>query len=139
LVWDQYLWGGTQASGHVALAIGFGVFMGIVPIWGFQMLVAGFLAQRLHLNVLLVLIAANISLPPMIPAIVYASLLLGHWVLSGQWVWDVISLQAFTPDVISSRVGEYLVGSCLLAVLAGVGAGFLSYGLLTLRKSRASS
>ncbi|MES1225118.1 MAG: DUF2062 domain-containing protein, partial [Bacteroidota bacterium] len=50
-----------------AFSVGFGIFMGIVPIWGFQLLAAIALAIVLRLNKALVIIAANISVPPMIP------------------------------------------------------------------------
>lgn len=65
----------------VALATGFGIFMGIIPIWGFQMLVAAFLAHFFRLNKILVLAASNISIPPMIPFIIYFSYKTGGLVL----------------------------------------------------------
>ena len=44
-----------------------GVFMGIIPIWGYQLITAIALAYLLRLNKLIVIVAANISIPPMIP------------------------------------------------------------------------
>ena len=60
-----------------AASIGFGIFMGIVPIWGFQLLTAIALSVVLKMNKALVIIAANISLPPAIPFILYFSHLTG--------------------------------------------------------------
>ena len=45
-----------------------GIFMGIVPIWGYQMLATLFLAHVLKLNKVIAIVAANISIPPMIPS-----------------------------------------------------------------------
>ena len=41
--------------------------MGIVPIWGFQMLAALFLSYIFRLNKIIVLLFSNISIPPLIP------------------------------------------------------------------------
>ena len=43
--------------------------MGIVPLWGYQMLITLFLAHLFRLNKVIALVAANISIPPMIPPI----------------------------------------------------------------------
>jgi len=70
----------NEKPSKVASAVGFGVFMGIAPIWGFQMLVAAFLAHFMRLNKILVLAASNISLPPLIPFIIYFSYQTGELV-----------------------------------------------------------
>jgi hypothetical protein len=49
-----------------AKSIGFGFFMGIVPIWGFQLLVGIPLSIYFRMNKVLFLAAANISIPPAI-------------------------------------------------------------------------
>jgi glycosyltransferase involved in cell wall biosynthesis len=56
-----------------AKSIGFGLFMGIVPIWGFQLLVGIPLSVYFRMNKVLFITAANISLPPAIPLIIFAS------------------------------------------------------------------
>ncbi len=71
----------NESNFKTSMALGFGIFMGIVPIWGFQMLVAAFLAHLFKLNKILVLAASNISLPPIIPFIVYFSFELGKLVV----------------------------------------------------------
>jgi len=63
----------NETPHKVASAVGFGLFMGILPVWGFQMLLAAFFAHIMKLNKVLVLVASNISIPPMIPFIVYFS------------------------------------------------------------------
>ena len=55
----------------ITYAIMLGVFMGIVPIWGYQMLATLFLAHVLKLNKVIAIVAANISIPPMIPFLLY--------------------------------------------------------------------
>jgi glycosyltransferase involved in cell wall biosynthesis len=56
-------------------SIAFGVFMGIFPVWGFQLMVGIPLSHLFRLNKALFILAANISIPPMIPVIIFLS----HW------------------------------------------------------------
>ena len=63
----------NESPFKVASAVSFGLFMGFLPVWGFQMLLAAFFAHLMKLNKVLVLVASNISIPPMIPFIVYFS------------------------------------------------------------------
>ena len=67
-----------ESNGMKALSIGFGFFMGIVPLWGFQLLIGIPLAVLFRMNKVLFIAAANISIPPMIPFIIYGSFLCGQ-------------------------------------------------------------
>jgi hypothetical protein len=69
-----------------AASVGFGMFMGIVPIWGFQLLVGIPLAIAMRLNKTLFIVAANISIFP--PVIWVASLAVGKW-LYGNPTWKI--------------------------------------------------
>jgi len=48
-----------------------------VTAWGYQMLATLFLAHVLKLNKVIAIVAANISIPPMIPFLLYGSYLTG--------------------------------------------------------------
>jgi len=119
-----------------AASIALGVFMGIIPIWGFQMLVAVFLAVLFRLNKALVLISSNISIPPMIPLIIFGSYKLGAiWMGSNPGHLEFsrnISLES-----IRNNLKQYILGSTTLAILAGAIAGLLAFGLLKLFKKKA--
>lgn len=122
----QKLFEPNQSAEKKAFSIGFGIFMGIVPIWGFQLLVAIFFAVLFKLNKSLVIAAANISIPPMIPLILYASFLAG-----APWMGDTASHISLSTDLslasIQTNLQQYLIGSCTLAVAAGTIIGLLSY------------
>jgi uncharacterized protein (DUF2062 family) len=109
--------------------------MGIIPIWGFQLIVAIFLAILFRLNKALVIIAANISVPPMIPLIIYLSYKTGgYWLYNGSSTIEyskMISLRS-----IRNNFAQYLYGSLTLAVVAGVAFGLLTFGLLKLLKRK---
>ncbi|NTV52210.1 MAG: DUF2062 domain-containing protein [Candidatus Firestonebacteria bacterium] len=136
MVWEKYLWLPGQSPLQAALSLGFGAFMGVFPVWGLQMLIAVFIAQRLHLNAALVILAANISLPPMIPFIVYSALVLGRFLSSGQWVWS-LDWHHLTLALARARAWEFILGSVVLAVGVGLLVGAAGYLFLTLFKSEA--
>jgi glycosyltransferase involved in cell wall biosynthesis len=118
-----------QSAERKALSIGFGIFMGIVPIWGFQLIVGISLAMLLRLNKALVITAANISIPPMIPFILYGSFLAGS-----PWMGSQARAIPLSGDLslasIHQNLQQYLAGSITLAILAGLVTGLLAYLLL---------
>jgi len=110
---------------QLAGAVGLGFFFGIAPIWGFQMIAAAAVAHRLRLNKAITLLASNISIPPMMPFILFGALLLGHWLFTGQ-------VLEFSPHQMTwAHVREYFwqwfFGSFALAVLAGAVGTLLTY------------
>jgi glycosyltransferase involved in cell wall biosynthesis len=115
----------------IALSIAFGIFMGIFPVWGYQLAIGFFLAHLFKLNKAIFFITANISLPPMIPAILYLSYVTGSFVL-GDGSWDVdIELNL---ESVGMNLKQYLVGAVVFAILAGVVTGAISYLILVLFK-----
>jgi len=114
---------------HKSLSVGFGVFMGIIPIWGFQMLVATLLAYTLKLNKVIVLIASNISIPPLIPFIIFGSYYMGQFFLGGE---DLIFSLDIDLNTIQSMLKQYILGSFLLAIFVGIIFFFCTYFTLSL-------
>lgn len=109
--------------------------MGIVPIWGFQLLVAITLSILFRLNKTLVIVAANISIPPMIPFILYGSLLTGSlWV--GKNAIYPTSIDAINLDFVKMSLFQYVSGAITLAVIAGLAMGFFTYVFLTVIKTK---
>ena len=125
----EHITGPNHSDGMKAASIGFGIFMGIVPIWGFQLVVAIFLAVLFRMNKALVVVAANISIPPMIPLILYLSFKTGGWMLG-----EHATQLAFTTDLslgmVKAHMQQYLYGSIVFAFIAAVGTGLLSFLLI---------
>lgn len=118
-----------------AVSVAFGIFMGIIPIWGFQLIAAIFLAVILKLNKALVVIAANISLPPMIPVIIFASYKAGG-VWMGEHAMQLAFSRAISLESIKQNLQQYLYGSITLAVAAGFFFGLATFLLLKLFKKK---
>lgn len=119
---------------RLAWAVGLGLFCGIAPIWGYQMLVAAALAHFLRLNKAIALLASNISIPPLAPFILYGSLALGHWLFTGHGL--DFSAQQVTRSTIFQYLGQWCVGSIALGtVVAGFGT-MTTYSLARLMRHR---
>ena len=125
---------GGETNLKLGLSMGFGVFMGIVPLWGFQMLIALFLAYLFRLNKPLVLLFSNISIPPMIPFILFGSLQIGALLLNGTWI-DILPRKV-TLSFCMDSLSCYLVGSLVLAFFSGALVFGISYLLLHLRERK---
>lgn len=114
-------------AGSVAL----GVFFGIAPFWGFQTILTITLAVFFNLNKTLAFICSNVSIPPMIPVLIFSSLKIGTFFVGGT-ILPQGDLTAM--EYIQNNLLQYLVGSFTLAISASLLLGLLTYGLLKLRK-----
>jgi uncharacterized protein (DUF2062 family) len=117
---------------NLALSVAFGVFMGILPIWGYQLVTAIFLAYVFKLNKVLVVISANISFPPVIPLILFLSLKTGEYVIGNDLNLTFNSDISFST--IKSALLSYVVGSIILAIFAALISGLVSFSLLALTR-----
>ncbi len=100
--------------------------MGIIPLWGFQLLIAIALSIVFKLNKALVIIAANISLPPMIPLILFLSHYTGKMWMGSQAV-DLSFNQDISLVTFKNSLIQYALGAITLAIGAGTLFGLLSY------------
>jgi uncharacterized protein (DUF2062 family) len=112
-----------------------GVFMGIAPIWGYQLITAISLAYLFRLNKFLVIVAANISIPPMIPVILYLSFVTGSIVMGRGARLNMVSPVTF--GFIKDNLFQYIVGSIILALIVSLFFGLMMYFFMKLiRKNR---
>ncbi|MBP6641930.1 MAG: DUF2062 domain-containing protein [Flavobacteriales bacterium] len=118
-----------ESSWRKALSIGFGFFMGILPIWGFQLLVGIPSALALRLNRVLFITAANISIPPLIPLIIYGSYKAGAPFM-GENAVDLHFSRDITLSAIWESLQQYLIGGVVLAVAMGVLGTVVTFVLL---------
>ncbi len=120
---------------NIAFSIAFGVFMGVFPIWGYQLLVGFVIAHFLRLHKGIFFIAANISLPPMIPFILYLSYVFGSYILgAGSWSVDF----DLTISSVKSNLWQYIVGAVALSTVSAVVFGTISYLILLIFRKKKS-
>jgi uncharacterized protein (DUF2062 family) len=112
-----------------SLSISFGFFMGIFPIWGFQLLVGIPLAILFKLNKALFIAAANISIPPMIPLLIGISYYVGSFFFENATLLPDFS--SLTLDSIKDDFVQYAVGAVIFASLAAIVSFVISFVLLS--------
>lgn len=146
-LWHDHFLNKEESNMRKASAIGFGVFMGIVPIWGFQLVTAVALATLFKLNRALVLIACNVSFPPFIPFFIWGSFVTGRLLVpdngSGSALSGDISLEALKENMMQFLSGNggaalkhdvimYFTGGSVLAIAGGILGFVVTYVLLTI-------
>lgn len=131
----EHFFNPTETDSLKAISVAFGVFMGIVPIWGFQLVTAIFLSILLRLNKPLVIIAANISIPPMIPLIIFLSYKIGSiWVHNG--AVDMHLSNNINLAAITQNLQQYVYGSITLAIIAAIAFGLITFIVLKIFKRK---
>ncbi|WMJ72406.1 DUF2062 domain-containing protein [Cytophagaceae bacterium ABcell3] len=121
-----------------ALSIGFGVFMGIFPIWGYQIIVGLAVAHFLKLNKALVVVASHISIPPAIPLIIYASYYTGSFLVKNPQN-DIFFVQGFSYENVSGNLLQYITGAVALSLIAGALSALLVYFALSFKRNISKS
>lgn len=117
-----------------SLSVALGVLIGLSPLWGFQTVIVLFLAFVLRLNKLIAFAFSNVSLPPLIPFIIFGSLKIGSAVL-GKPDHESIEIQSLESykNHIAQHLSEYLVGSIILSISCAAVFGIITYLLLSIR------
>jgi glycosyltransferase involved in cell wall biosynthesis len=124
-----------QSDGRKSVSVAFGIFMGILPIWGFQLITAIFLSVIFRLNKVLVILFANISIPPAIPMIIYGSYRTGaYWMPAS--AHEISFSKTLSLSAIRYNFKQYLLGSITLAIVAGLVTGLLTFLLLKIFKKK---
>lgn len=126
-MWKEQIVASHESAENKAMSVGVGLFFGIVPIWGFQFALAIVTAVFFKLNKFIVGLTAQISVPPMIPFILYASVKTGELVLNEKVnlaLDKMLSLDAIRGLYI------YTVGATVLSVAAGLAGIIVTWVLL---------
>jgi len=115
-------------------AFSLGVFMGIFPVHGFQVVVLMLLASKLKLNRPIAFLGVNISIAPLLPIIIVAAVKVGDLFLPG-----TIDTSGISENLIQEG-GEgfvaFIVGSLILAPLLAVIAYFVSLPIFTVMNKK---
>lgn len=114
------------SSGRIGASAGAGFFFGLSPFWGLQIILTVLAAHKLRLSKTVALFSAHISLPPFMPFIFYASLVIGR-VLMGQEPGE----RPTTLDLAARDLPAWVLGSFCLATATGLVGGALVYLLVS--------
>ena len=122
----------SDSNAIKASSIALGTFIGIAPLWGFQTFIVITLAVLFRWNKVLAFAFSNISIPPMIPFIIYASLKVGGLFVSSDTL--LFSENKLTFEAVKNNLTQYLIGSIVLAIFVALFFGLISYFLLSYKK-----
>jgi len=126
---QQYVFNSEDSNTKITISVTLGVFVGVLPIWGFQMLVAFGVAYLLKLNKFVTIAASNISIPPMLPLIVFLSYITGR-LITGSSNHIVKYSSRMSLGWIKANLIQYLVGSIIFGILLALVLGTMTYFLL---------
>jgi len=131
----EYVLDSNDSNTKLAISIAVGLFIGVTPIWGWQMVVAFGIAHMVKLNKFVTLAAANISLPPLVPLILFLSYVCGGLILRKE-----TSLMNYhsglTLEWVKHNLFQYIIGSFILGLCLAMVFGVSSYILLRIFRKR---
>jgi uncharacterized protein (DUF2062 family) len=126
--------GGELTPRRAALSVGVGLVIGMTPAFGFHWLIVIAVCVPLRLDTGVAYLAANISLPFIVPFITLAELETGALVLHGR-------LLSLAPSQVKTMAlgrlaAELAVGTAIAATAGGALGGAITYALVAWRWRR---
>jgi glycosyltransferase involved in cell wall biosynthesis len=131
----EYIINSKDSNTRLAVSVAVGLFIGVAPIWGWQIVTAFGLAHFFKLNKFVTVAASNISLPPLLPFIIFLSYLLGGWVM-GVNISHLPYIKGLGLQWIKENLLQYLLGSLILGAMLALVLGPVTYLLLTVFRKR---
>ncbi|MCX6251452.1 MAG: DUF2062 domain-containing protein [Bacteroidetes bacterium] len=125
----EYVIDSKDSNLKITSSVALGLFVGVLPIWGWQMMAAFGLSHFLKLNKFVTLAAANISIPPLIPFIIFLSYFSGKLIL-GPSTSHLVYSPGLSIRWIKENLLQYLVGSFIFGLFLAVILGAITYLLL---------
>ena len=116
----------SDSNLKLSLSVMLGIFCGILPIWGWQLAVAIFLAYLFKMNKPIVITTANISIPPMIPFVLYFSYKTGGIIL-GDGSTSIKLSRHIDFEVVMTNVYQYVIGSLVFGALLALFLGGITF------------
>ncbi len=108
-------------------AVGLGCVVGSTPFYGFHLPLCVAVATLFRVNRAVTYFGANISIPPLLPFILFGSLQLGTLVLDGHWLpIRLSSMESLDPWTFAEH---WLVGGVLLGSMIGAVLGLTTYAI----------
>ena len=114
----------------LSTAVGVGILIAFLPVYGLQTLLAIYVARRLHLNVLIAVLASQVSIFPLTPLCLLASAEVGSLVLYGHFLnggrWHELTWRLAFADLLA----PIIVGGIICGLLAGTAGIFITRYIL---------
>ena len=137
-IWQKSFVKPGESNLQKSWSLAFGVFMGIVPVWGFQLAIGIPLSIAFKMNKALFLLGANISIFPFTPVIWLLSLMTGKWLLGyHDWQYDLGHL--LTLEQVKEAGLAFFLGGTVLSLTMGILTFLIALGLFNVFRKPQSS
>ncbi len=134
--WKEDILKSQEPAHKKAAAIALGVFVGISPFWGIHTFLVFVLAALFRLNKVTAFLFSNISIPPLIPFIIYASYQAGSFISGNGFDWN-LQLQNFESGAdIFNGLWQYIIGSLCLAIVVAFCLWIVFYFLFSVSNQK---
>ena len=120
-----------ESNMRMSCAIALGAFCSVIPVWGYQAILAAVVAQLLRLNKIVAAAFTGISIPPLIPVIIYVSMVLGAEVLG---IKNYATLENISHQSALDSINQYIIGSVILGAILAIVGFIIAYFIM--RKCR---
>jgi len=114
-------------TGREAAAIGLGIFIGCLPLYGFHLMLCWGVGWLLKLNRLKLYLAAQLSNPLFAPTLVFVEIQIGAWLRRGSV--HELSLNTARTTNLSVFGVDALVGSLLVGGALGIAMAAATYAM----------
>lgn len=120
------------ADAMLATAVGVGVLIAVLPLYGIQTLLALYTARRLHINIPVTLLATQISLPPFIPLLIFMNIQTGTLLLHGRFLSPEFMehQQLSWHGIFSTYLGPMMLGGLACGLASGTAAVLITRAML---------
>jgi uncharacterized protein (DUF2062 family) len=134
--WKENIIKSQEPAHKKAAAIALGVFVGILPFWGLHSLLVFSLAALFKLNKVVAFLFSNISIPPLIPFIVYSSYQAGSLLTGRGFAWELRPEDFDSTAEIFLGLWQYIIGSFALAGIASLLLWIVFYFLFSVTNQK---
>lgn len=113
--WSEDILKSEESAHKKAAAVALGIFVGILPFWGLHTLLVFLLAAVFKLNKVIAFLFSNISIPPLIPFIIYISYQFGSLLTGNGVAWELELNNFDSSTEFFKGLWIYVLGSFALA------------------------
>ena len=134
--WKEDIIKSQEPAHKKAAAIALGVFVGMSPFWGLHTIIVFLLAAIFRVNKVIAFLFSNISIPPLIPFIIYASYQVGSLITGKGIAWQLRLEDFNSASKILDSAWQYFLGSIALAGIISFVLWIIFYFLFSVRNQK---
>ena len=117
--------GGVETPGRAALAVGLGIAIGCLPLYGAHLLLCLAAARATRISPVKMYLAAHVNNPFTAPWLLFLEFSIGRWLITGSW--PGLSIAEFHSGGLWGLGRDLMVGSLVVGAIAGAALALVAY------------